>query len=237
MPTYKSLLTEVRTLKKVANDDFKENLLGLLNSEEESLIKQGLSLNDDLGIFSGQEISDLLIPQVIENGGGVVKYWGQDGLGWILLEKYPNHALWNTLHILGLLENNLTSIPSSIGNLTNLETLILGKNSLSSLPEEIGNLTNLEELSLYYTNLTSLPSWIGKLTNLVELDLSFNKLTSLPKEIGNLKNLETLTLDDNKLTSLPIEMAKLTNLDALELGNNKLKLKDVPKNLRDITEM
>ena len=51
-----------------------------------------------------------------------------------------------------LQRNNITSIPETIGDLTNLWYLYLGNNQLSSLPETIENLTNLKELSLIGNN-------------------------------------------------------------------------------------
>jgi len=49
---------------------------------------------------------------------------------------------------LKLSNNELTTLPDSIGNLTGLKWLQLSNNELTSLPEEIGNLTGLTELKL-----------------------------------------------------------------------------------------
>ena len=49
---------------------------------------------------------------------------------------------------LNLRYNELTSLPSEIGKLANLEYLVLGDNKLSSLPADIGQLTNLERIYL-----------------------------------------------------------------------------------------
>jgi internalin A len=40
-------------------------------------------------------------------------------------------------------DHQLTSLPKSIGSLSNLSTLYLWENQLTSLPESIRNLTNL----------------------------------------------------------------------------------------------
>jgi Leucine-rich repeat (LRR) protein len=101
---------------------------------------------------------------------------------------------------LWLNDNNLTTLPKSITNLTNLERLWLSKNKLTTL-KGISNLKNLEMLDLSYNELTltSLEG-IDKLTNLKFLSLYGNELTSLPDSIGNLKNLEMMDLRGNPIT-------------------------------------
>lgn len=62
-------------------------------------------------------------------------------------------------------------VPSSLGNLTNLETLFL-ENIVKSLPESIGNLTNLQMLSIYKNpKITKLPNSILNLKELILLNL------------------------------------------------------------------
>jgi Leucine-rich repeat (LRR) protein len=66
----------------------------------------------------------------------------------------------------------MTSLPSSIGNLTNLKELILISNKhLHGLPDEIGILSGFETLNLEASYLKSLPSSIGNLANLKKLRL------------------------------------------------------------------
>jgi len=99
---------------------------------------------------------------------------------------------------LWLNDNNLTTLPKSITNLTNLERLWLSKNKLTTL-KGISNLKNLEMLDLSNNELTTLKG-IDKLTNLKFLSLYGNELTSLPDSIGNLKNLEIMDLRGNPIT-------------------------------------
>jgi internalin A len=55
------------------------------------------------------------------------------------------------------LENNqLTSLPESLGNLTGLDQLELGRNQLAMAPESLGNLTALTILLLGHNQLTAL---------------------------------------------------------------------------------
>ena len=140
-----------------------------------------------------------------------------------------------TVYKLSLSNNQLTSLPESIGNLTNLVQLDLSSNQLTSLPESIGNLTNLQTLILVINQLTILPESIGKLSNLKVLFLGYNQITSLPESIGNLKNLVQLDLENNQLTSLPESIGNLTNLRGLRLNNNQLT--SLPESIGNLTKL
>lgn len=124
---------------------------------------------------------------------------------------------------LDLSGEGLESLPSEIGNLTNLTSLDLSDNRLTSLPLEIGRLANLRRLDLNYAGLTSLPSSIGALTRLEHLDLGDNDLESLPPEIGGLGRLAYLELVGNHLACLPAEMGDLASLEEVNLSYNPLR--------------
>jgi len=72
--------------------------------------------------------------------------------------------------------------------LASLGELELSYNDLTTIPSEIGNLASLGELDLSYNELTSIPSEIGKLTSLEYLDLGSNPMGfgSLPMEVQTL---------------------------------------------------
>ena len=137
-----------------------------------------------------------------------------------LPESIGNLTNLKALHIYD--NDNLTSISESIGNLTNLKELYLGNNKSTYIPESIGKLTNLELLNISVNNLTSLPNSIENLTNLEELNINDNNLTSLPESIGNLANLEKLYISSNNLTSIPNSIGNLTNLEKLDISYNNL---------------
>jgi Leucine-rich repeat (LRR) protein len=67
---------------------------------------------------------------------------------------------------LDLRGKGLNSLPDSIGELTELEILVLDSNQLASLPDWIGQLRNLRTLSLYNNRLDSLPESVWQLDNL-----------------------------------------------------------------------
>jgi len=113
-------------------------------------------------------------------------------------------------------------IPSEIGNLVNLGSLILKENQLSGeIPPEISYLTNLTQLDLGGNQLSGeIPPEIGSLTNLNILDLAGNQLTGeLPPE----ESLTFIHLEYNQFTGeIPPELGSLNNLVWLNFVHNQL---------------
>ena len=135
-------------------------------------------------------------------------------------------------------EDYLTSLPESIGNLTNLQTLVISGDSLTSLPESIGNLTNLQTLRIWGKSLTTLPESIGSLINLQSLGIGGDSLTTLPESIGNLTNLQKLDISYSSFTTLPESIGNLTNLQKLDISRTSLTtLPDWIGNLTNLQEL
>ena len=78
------------------------------------------------------------------------------------------------------MNNQITSIPESVGGLENLTYLDLRNNRIGALPEAVGKLSRLSFLDLRNNLLVSLPASIANLPNLEKLDLRWNRLSSLP---------------------------------------------------------
>lgn len=107
--------------------------------------------------------------------------------------------------------NKLKKLPPEIGQLYNLQILILSNNKLKSLPNEIGKLKNLQEFNIYKNKLVTLPESLGSLRHLEIFLASKNKLIYLPSSIRTLENLKRMDISFNHLS--PREVDEL--LDAL----------------------
>jgi Leucine-rich repeat (LRR) protein len=85
--------------------------------------------------------------------------------------------------------NELTSIPSTVGQLSRLQAGSWHRNRLTSLPPEIGNLSSLREFALFENQLTELPDTIGRLKSVTEFWVYDNLLEALPESIGDMASL------------------------------------------------
>ena len=105
------------------------------------------------------------------------------------------------LYNLYLNGTEITEIPSSIGQLSNLNLLSLIYNKIESLPKEVCNLEKLQILSLSNNEITKLPESIGDLKNLTHIDLRDNEgIANLPNSIIDLHNLRELNLMKTGIT-------------------------------------
>jgi len=116
----------------------------------------------------------------------------------------------------------LSEFPKEILKETKTKILILSGNSLRTLPSEIGELTNLEELYLDNNQLEgALVAEIRKMPRLKILDASDNNMTGIPAEIGQMSNLEVLDYSNNQLDTYPNEIVNMKSLKTLDLSGNR----------------
>jgi Leucine-rich repeat (LRR) protein len=124
------------------------------------------------------------------------------------LEQIIEQARLDRVDKLDLSSNQLTYLPESIGNLTNLTWLKLGGNTYDR--DELGNRTDELDWALF-NKIKILPESIGNLNKLTSLNVSSNQLTTLPESIGILSELTSLNVSSNQLTTLPESIGNLTN--------------------------
>ncbi|CAF2288254.1 hypothetical protein BRARA_D01975 [Brassica rapa] len=136
-----------------------------------------------------------------------------------------NSSLFELSHLryLNLSFNNFASspLPSSFGQLHNLEVLLLSSNGfLGQVPSSIRNLTKLTQLQLSHNKLTGdLALLLQNLTSLVALDVSSNEFYgTIPSFLFTMPSLSFLVLSENHLSgSLEIPFS-LPNLRVLKLS-------------------
>jgi len=96
-------------------------------------------------------------------------------LQWIPEEAFPAKLSW-----LILTDNQLVSLPKSIGNCKYLQKCALAGNQLSALPPEMANCVNLELLRISANQLEELPQWLIELPRLSWLGFSGNPCAIKP---------------------------------------------------------
>ncbi|KAG6555480.1 hypothetical protein Mapa_002715 [Marchantia paleacea] len=102
----------------------------------------------------------------------------------------------------------------------NLATQLAVNNG--SIPSTIGDLTELTTLMNRCGLIGGIPAEVSKLTNLIELNLGNNGLTGPLPDLKLLTKLETLKLNDNFLSGPIPDISNLTNLLVLYLFGNRL---------------
>lgn len=159
------------------------------------------------------------------------------------LEQLRSGALAGTVRL--QLACGLTEFPPEIFDLADsLEILDLSDNALSTLPEDLPRLRKLRVLFCSNNRFTVLPAVLGacpalsmigfKSNRICEvpaaalppalrwLILTDNCLSALPATIGQCTQLQKLMLAGNQLTVLPAELAACTRLELLRIAANRL---------------
>ncbi|QCE03254.1 disease resistance protein RPM1 [Vigna unguiculata] len=87
------------------------------------------------------------------------------------------------------------ALPDSIGELIHLRYLNLSGTSIATLPDSLCNLNNLQTLMLSSClNLTKLPSAMQNLVNLRHLEIIGTPIKEMPKRMGKLNQLQNLDI-------------------------------------------
>nr|GME05162.1 receptor-like protein kinase 5 [Ipomoea batatas] len=118
------------------------------------------------------------------------------------------------------------SFPPEIGNLLNLEVLVLSQNSFSpqEIPPRFTQLKKLRHLGMKEANLIGkIPENISSMEALEYLDLCKNDLSgNIPSDLFLLKNLTTVFLYTNRLSGPIPHLVMALNLNVIDFSNNSL---------------
>ncbi|KAK4240074.1 leucine-rich repeat-containing protein 28 [Achaetomium macrosporum] len=95
-----------------------------------------------------------------------------------VMQQIPEDALPPSLRVLGLTDNRLTRLPSSIGRCSRLQKCMLAGNQLRDLPPEMAQCQKLTMLRLSSNLLEALPAWLLSLPELAFLSFASNPCAS-----------------------------------------------------------
>lgn len=130
-------------------------------------------------------------------------------------------SLADSLEILDLSNNQLTSIPEEIKQLKKLKILFASNNQFETLPASLGQCENLEMIGFKTNKIKQVPAK-SLPTRLRWLILTDNQITSLPDSLGECRQMQKLALAGNQLTELPGNLSQLHNLELLRISANQL---------------
>ncbi|RIA91477.1 RAM signaling pathway protein [Glomus cerebriforme] len=104
-----------------------------------------------------------------------------------------------------------------------VERLGLEQNQLTSLPMEICNLTYLSYLNISYNAFKEFPEALCSMKNLEILDISRNKIRKMPDDFGTLISLKGLKISKNSIKQIPLYISEMKDLQYLKLDNNPIR--------------
>lgn len=139
------------------------------------------------------------------------------------LTEFPREIfdLADTLEILDLSGNALTSLPDDLPRLHRLRIIFCSDNPFTELPEVLGRCPSLTMIGFKACRITTV-SADALPVRLRWLILTDNHIEQLPAEIGRCADLQKLMLSGNHLRALPPELANCGRLELLRIAANCL---------------
>jgi len=139
------------------------------------------------------------------------------------LKHFPPEImqLAETLEILDLSGNSLSSLPDELARLKKLRIIFCSDNDFTTLPDILGACPELVMIGFKANRIHTVPA--GSLPpKLRWLILTDNRIEALPDEIGGCTQLQKLMLAGNRLQLLPPSLANCQRLELLRISANRL---------------
>ncbi|MBR7214652.1 protein kinase [Pseudomonas sp. B2021] len=139
------------------------------------------------------------------------------------LTEFPREIfdLADSLEILNLTGNALSSLPDDLHRLTHLRVLFCSDNAFTELPQCLGQCAQLSMIGFKANQISQVPA--AALPPLLRwLILTDNRISQLPDELGQRPLLQKLMLAGNQLTHLPPSLAQCQNLELIRIASNRL---------------
>ena len=139
------------------------------------------------------------------------------------LTEFPPEIfdLADTLEILDLSGNDLTTLPADLPRLAKLRIIFCSSNHFTVLPAVLGACKQLTMIGFKSNRIRAVPG-AALPPSLRWLILTDNQITALPAEIGLCTQLQKLMLAGNELSDLPMELAACRKLELLRIAANRL---------------
>ncbi|MGY2192618.1 protein kinase [Pseudomonas pergaminensis] len=138
------------------------------------------------------------------------------------LTEFPREIfeLADSLEILNLSGNALSSLPDDLYRLPHLRVLFCSDNLFTELPAGLGQCAKLSMIGFKANQISHVPA--TALPPLLRwLILTDNQISQLPSELGERPLLQKLMLAGNQLGHLPESLANCHNLELLRIASNR----------------
>jgi len=139
------------------------------------------------------------------------------------LTEFPVEILElaDSLEVLNLTGNALSSLPEDLGRLKNLRVLFCSENQFTELPACIGQCQQLQIVGFKANQIRHVPAQALP-PQLRWLILTDNCIESLPEALGACHALQKLMLAGNRLQRLPESLAACEQLELVRVAANRL---------------
>ncbi|MCD9570566.1 leucine-rich repeat-containing protein kinase family protein [Pseudomonas protegens] len=139
------------------------------------------------------------------------------------LTEFPREIfdLADSLEILNLSGNALSSLPEDLHRLTRLRILFCSDNRFSEVPACLGQCLQLSMIGFKANRIERVPA-AALPPQLRWLILTDNRIAELPEELGQRPLLQKLMLAGNRLSRLPESLGQCHRLELLRIAANRL---------------
>ena len=139
------------------------------------------------------------------------------------LTEFPHeiYSLADTLEILDLSGNQLSSLPDDLHRLHRLRVIFCSDNAFTELPTALGQCPALTMVGFKANRIHTVPA-ASLPSGLQWLILTNNCIAELPESLGQCTQLQKLALAGNQLTTLPATLAQCKKLELLRISANQL---------------
>ena len=148
-------------------------------------------------------------------------------------ETIGNFIAANELH---LQNNNLTEVPECIRKIRHLRTLNLADNPIKKLPSWLAELSELKVINLYGGDFEKFPEVLLRMDSLESLSIGGNPFKTLPDEVCNLTQLKTFYLPASQVEKLPENFGNLNNLERISFQASK-KILELPASFSKLNKL